>query len=89
MKHVIKDNGKVETFNSKKLSKSLERTLMSNHYSASRAKDISHSVTQQVVEWLASKTEVTITDIRAQSSKRLARIDKNVALLYKKHKELW
>jgi len=89
MKHVIKNTGKVQSFNSKKLAKSIEYTLLSNHYTPEQAKTIAQKVTQNVVEWMTKKTEVTYIDIRTQSAKQLAKIDNNVAFLYKKHKELW
>lgn len=89
MKHVIKNTGKVQSFNSKKLVKSIEHTLLSNHYAPDQAKTIAQKVNQGVVEWMTKKTEVTYKDIRAQAAKQLAKIDKNAAFLYKKHKELW
>lgn len=89
MKHLRKNNGKVETFNSKKLASSIEKALLSNHYSQAQARQIAQEVTKNVVEWLSQKTEVTHLDIRYQAAKNLNKYDKNAALLYKKHKDLW
>lgn len=89
MKHVRKNSGKIETFNSKNLVKSVERAFASNHYSPKIAKEKAEHVTSNVVAWLTKKTEVTHLDIRHQAAKQISKIDQNVAVLYKKHKDLW
>ena len=89
MKHVIKNDGQVEAFNSKKLAFSIEKTLIANHYGANKARIIAEAVTSSIVEWLKVKTEVTYKDIRSQVTKHLAKHDKGAAIFYKKHKDLW
>lgn len=89
MKYVSKHSGKTQLFNSKKLSASLEKTLISNQYKANTAKEIADEITNSTMRWMLKKSEVTTIDIRNHVAKELSKIDKPTALVYKKHKDLW
>lgn len=89
MKHIIKRSGKVQTYSPAKLKKSVEKTLLSEKYAPTEAKQIAIDVEASLSKWLEKKTEVTYLDIRSQTAKRLGKTDKAAGFLYKKYNEIW
>ena len=89
MKHVYKNNGTIDAFNLKKINISIYKTMIASQINHNKAKQISQDVSQELETWMARKTNVTYLDIRKQVTIRLGKYDKNIAILYDKHKDLW
>jgi transcriptional regulator NrdR family protein len=85
VKHVIKTSGKIEDFSITKLQKSVQASLHAVH----SADDATEEVIQKVVEWLKNKHEVSSLDIRTFVAKELAKYNKDAAVLYKNHRDMW
>jgi transcriptional regulator NrdR family protein len=89
MKHVIKRNGKSEVFDERKLYASIYATCLSVHEPPKTAELTAQKVTQQVVLWLAKKTEVTSNDIRHVAGQYLTNINHHAGYLYLHHRIMW
>jgi transcriptional regulator NrdR family protein len=89
MKHVHKFNSQIEPYDPKKVANSVYKTLVSNQIDPQKAKQISQSIAKDITIWITKKTEITHLDVRKQVAINLAKYDKNIAILYEKHKDLW
>jgi transcriptional regulator NrdR family protein len=89
MKHIIKTNGNVEDFSTRKLQKSITHSLYAVHAADEEIETITARVCEAITDWIANKHEVSTKDIRAAVTRELAKYDKDAAVLYKKHKDLW
>lgn len=89
MKHVHKYNSHIEPFDPKKIANSVYKTLISNQIDHQKATQISQKIAKDITIWMTKKTEVTHLDIRRQVAINLTKYDKNIAILYEKHKDLW
>lgn len=89
MKHIIKMNGTVQDYSSNKLRKSITHSLYAVHVTDDEAASITTEVSAAITNWLANKHEVSTKDIRAAVTRELAKYNKDAAVLYKKHKDLW
>ena len=89
MKHLIKASGSVQVFSANKLQNSIIASLHAVHKNAADTQEISVKVTQEVVNWLHNKQEVSSVDVRTAAAASLAKYDKDAAVVYKKHKDMW
>lgn len=89
MKHIIKDYGGVELYDPSKLQSSIKRTLISCQVERKMAEEQSKKITDDFSNWLKPKSEITSLDIRSKVANMLIEYNKNAAILYKNHKELW
>lgn len=89
MKHVIKISGKIEDFSKTKLQKSVRSSLHAVHCADDASEEIVQKVLTSFAEWLKNKHEVSTLDIRAFVAKELAKYNKDAAVLYKNHRDMW
>ena len=89
MKHVIKRTGKSEVFDERKLYASIYATCLSVHELPKTAELTAQKVNNQVIAWLAKKTEVTSYDIRQAAGKFLTDINHHAGYLYLHHRIMW
>lgn len=89
MKHVIKTAGNIQNFSVTKLEKSIASSLVAVHAPSEDIPNITTQVCATVTAWLENKHEVSTIDIRTATAKELAKYNKDAAVLYKKHKDIW
>ncbi len=86
MVDVIKRDGKTyESFDRKKLHKSIVAVCLSVRTPQGQAETTAHSVCDEVITWLQNKNEVTSRDIRTVTAKQLKRFHPEAAYLYEQH----
>ncbi|MEI7689749.1 MAG: ATP cone domain-containing protein [Candidatus Saccharibacteria bacterium] len=82
---IIKNNGSSERFDRDKLHKSIVSVCISVRAPHGQAEATAHSVCDAVIDWLASRPEVTSADIRTIAGKHLKRYHPEAAYLYEQH----
>jgi transcriptional regulator NrdR family protein len=89
MKHVVKSNGRTETFNNQKLYASIYASCLSVRESATGAELVAQKVTKEVESWLFTKNEVTANDVRRIAGKYLSNVNPHAGYLYLHHRLIW
>jgi transcriptional regulator NrdR family protein len=89
MKHVVKQQGSIESFDNRKVYASIYASCLSVHEPSAAAELIAEKVTNDVEAWLKTKNEVTATDIRQVAGKSLNKINPHAGYLYLHHRIMW
>jgi transcriptional regulator NrdR family protein len=89
MKHVIKESGLIEVYSATKHRQSIVKSLQAVDAPDAQIDSIAEAVLIAANIWLTNKHEVTYKDIRAFTARQLEKHDKNAAIVYKKHKDIW
>lgn len=76
----------IEEFNRQKLHKSLVVASLSSGAPAGHAESMARRVTDEVVEWLEHRPEVTTNDLRRISAKYLKTYHPDASYLYEHHR---
>ena len=89
MKHIVKRAGHSEPFDERKLYASIYASCLSVHEQSATAELIAQKVTENVLNWLESKTEVTSNDIRGIAGQFLSEHNRHAGYLYLHHRIMW
>jgi transcriptional regulator NrdR family protein len=89
MKHIVKRNSTLETYDSRKVYASMYTSCLSVHETSLVAELVAEKVTKDVDTWMAKKTEVTANDIRTFAGKKLTEINPHAGYLYLHHRIMW
>ena len=89
MKHVVKRNSTLESYDSRKVYASIYASCVSVHEPSVAAELIAEKVTHDVTEWIAAKSEVTANDVRLFAGKKLSEINPHAGYLYLHHRIMW
>ncbi len=86
--HIIKQDGRrpSETFTRGKLHASIRAACLSVRSPEGVAETTAQNVCDAVVEWLATKSEVTSVDLRRKATETLQSFHPEAAYLYKHHR---
>lgn len=85
---IIKRSGRrpTESFQLEKLHNSIVAACLSARSVPGQAESIARAVTQEVVEWLETRPEVTSEDIRRIAARHLKNHHPDAAYLYEQHR---
>lgn len=85
---IVKRNGRRETesFDSKKLHDSILAACLSAQTAQGHAESIARKVTDEVVDWLRTRPEVTSHDLRRVAVRHLKNHHPDAAYLYEQHR---
>jgi transcriptional regulator NrdR family protein len=89
MKHIVKRNGKTESFDNRKLYASIYTSCLSVHEQPLAAELVAQKVTKDIETWLFNKNEVSANDIRRVAGKYLSKINPSASYLYLHHRIIW
>lgn len=86
--HVVKGNGRrpTEGFNREKLHASIVAACLSAGAPTGQAESIARAVSEDVLEWLETRPEVTSHDLRRITAKRLHTHHPDASYLYEQHR---
>lgn len=88
MKTVVKSNGKVEPYSSKKLQDSIYKTLMSIQVPQGQAVDIIDRSIKEFETWQKDNDEITTHDIILKMSSILEKSHSEAAYIFKNFKKM-
>lgn len=89
MKHIVKRNGILETYDNRKVYGSIYASCLSVHEPAMAAELVAEKITKDVTSWIAGKSEVTANDVRLFAGKKLSEINPHAGYLYLHHRIMW
>lgn len=89
MKHIVKRNQEIETFDNRKVYASIYASCLAVHEPTAAAELIAGKVTNDIEHWIAAKNEVTANDIRRNAGKYLSEINPHAGYLYLHHRIMW
>ena len=89
MTHVVKASGAIQNYSAEKHRRSIQRSLYAVHVNAAVAHEITDKILHACHSWRENKAEVTTLDLKTFTAKQLTHYDKDAAMVYKKHKDIW
>lgn len=89
MQHIVKRAGHRETYDQRKLYASIFSACISVREHPGTAELVAQEVVEQFEAWMATKHEVTSTDISHQVGLALQIINPDAGYIYKHHRVIW
>ena len=88
MTKVIKKNGRIEDFDPEKLELTCIRAALNSRLSDERGINIGKEVLNKIKEWIKDKEEVASNSIFDKTIEILNDLSKDVAFMYKTHRDI-
>lgn len=85
---IIKRNGGLEYFDSEKLELTVIRASLNAHLSDEEGRDIARKVMTEIESWLTGKEEISSGEIFDKTIDLVMTINKDVAFMYKTHRDI-
>ena len=88
MQHVIKQEGHTEPFDVRKIERACLRACYNTHLNEPQAQKICKSVSESMRSWLGKRTAVTTEDVFDQVTLLLNDQHKDVAFMFRTHRDI-
>jgi len=88
MTQVKKRNGHTEDFDPEKLELTCIRAALNSHLDDEEGKALGKEVLKRITVWLGDREEVVSNDLFDRTVKELEDLNKEVAFMYKTHRDI-